>query len=47
MNNKDKIKLGSKTAKDGFRNEEHVITKFNNWKRDKDAKQWLKIRIMI
>lgn len=26
-----KVKLGSKTAKDGFRNEQHISDKFNDW----------------
>lgn len=38
-----KIKLGSQTAKNGFRNEEDIIIKFNNWKRDSDAQNWLTI----
>lgn len=33
--------LGSKTAKDGFRNEDSIRDKFNNWQADDDAKQWL------
>ncbi len=33
--------LGSETAKGGFRNEENVINKFNNWKKDKIAQDWL------
>ncbi len=37
----EKQELGSKTAKDGFRNEEAVVTKFNNWKIDNDAQNWL------
>ena len=32
---------GSNTAKNGFRNEHDVISKFNNWKKDKDAQNWL------
>jgi hypothetical protein len=40
---KKMIMLGSSTAKAGFANEKVVITKFNNWKKDKDAKEWLKI----
>ncbi len=36
-------KLGSKTAKDGFKNEKDVVEKFNNWKNDKVAQEWLKI----
>jgi hypothetical protein len=43
MNNEDKVKLGSETAKNGFRNEEDVIIKFNNWETDKGAKEWLKV----
>jgi len=42
MNKKDLIKLGSKTAKGGFKNEKDVITRFNDWKNDKVAKEWLK-----
>ncbi|MAH07254.1 type II restriction endonuclease [Candidatus Pacearchaeota archaeon] len=33
--------FGSETAKGGFRNEEEVISKFNNWKKDKVAQEWL------
>lgn len=36
-------KLGSATARGGFRNEDAVIDKFNSWKTDKDAQEWLKI----
>lgn len=39
----DKIKLGSKIAKDGFKNERHISEKFNNWESDLEAKEWLKI----
>ena len=35
--------MGSETAKGGFRNEEDIIRKFNNWKRDEDSQKWLKI----
>lgn len=35
------VERGSQTAKDGFRNEDDVIKKFNNWKKDKDAQAWL------
>jgi R.HinP1I restriction endonuclease len=38
-----KQKLGSKTAKQGFQNEKDIVSKFNNWKTDSDAKSWLKI----
>ncbi|WP_337904553.1 hypothetical protein, partial [Mesomycoplasma ovipneumoniae] len=39
----DKVKLGSKTAKDGFRNEQHIADKFNDWQNDDEAKEWLTI----
>ena len=39
----DLVKLGSDTAKNGFKNEEDIINKFNNWKFDSDAQKWLKI----
>ncbi len=35
------IALGSKTAKGGFSNEKDVIERFNNWKSDKVAQEWL------
>lgn len=35
------IEKGSQTAKDGFRNEDDIVRKFNNWKTDKDAQKWL------
>ncbi len=34
---------GSQIAKGGFQNEQSVADKFNDWKNDKDAKEWLKI----
>jgi hypothetical protein len=37
----NKIERGSQTAKDGFRNEDDIVIKFNNWKKDKDAQAWL------
>lgn len=37
------IKLGSQTAKGGFRNEDDIVRKFNDWKNDEDAQKWLKI----
>lgn len=39
----DLFKLGSLTAKNGFRNEDNIIRKFNNWQTDVDAQQWLQI----
>ena len=32
---------GSQTARDGFRNEDDIIEKFNNWQKDKVAQSWL------
>jgi len=43
MAKKKLIKLGSKTAKSGFKNERDIAKKFNNWKDDKDSQEWLKI----
>ncbi len=40
-NPKQMIALGSKTAKGGFRNEQDVINRFNNWQKDKVAQEWL------
>lgn len=37
------FELGSQTAKGGFANEKIICGKFNNWKKDKEAQQWLKI----
>ena len=39
----DKTELGSKTAKGGFANEKAICKKFNAWKKDKEAQEWLKI----
>jgi len=39
MNKKELF--GSETAKNGFRNEDDVIAKFNNWKKDQIAQKWL------
>lgn len=41
MTKKDLVKLGSDTAKNGFKNERDVIDKFNNWEKDKTAQKWL------
>ncbi len=35
------IERGSQTAKDGFRNEDDIVKKFNNWKKNKEAQAWL------
>ncbi len=37
----DLVERGSQTAKNGFRNEDDIVKKFNNWKKDKDAQTWL------
>ncbi|MGE3466838.1 MAG: type II restriction endonuclease [Pyrinomonadaceae bacterium] len=37
-----KAELGSTTAKNGFKNENEIRDKFNNWKLDVDARVWLK-----
>jgi len=37
------IRLGSETARGGFRNEDDIVLKFNNWKTDIDSKKWLNI----
>lgn len=38
----NKIKLGSQTAKNGFKNEAFVIAIFNDWKNEILAQKWLK-----
>lgn len=38
----EKQAKGSKTAKDGFKNEDFVIQCFNNWENNKLAQNWLK-----
>ena len=35
------MELGSRTAKNGFRNEDEIRDKFNNWQTDTDARDWL------
>ena len=40
---RDKIRLGSRTAKRGFETERNVVDKFNNWRDDEDAQQWFTI----
>ncbi|MDW5299428.1 MAG: type II restriction endonuclease [Sedimentibacter sp.] len=34
---------GSQTAKNGFKNEDDIVAKFNDWKKDKDAQSWLTV----
>ena len=36
-----KVELGSRTAKDGVRNEDEIRDKFKGWKSDSDARAWL------
>lgn len=43
MDKFDLITLGSETAKNGFRNERDIVSKFNNWVEDEDAQKWLEI----
>jgi len=37
----DLVQKGSQTAKNGFKNEQEICDKFNNWKEDIEAKNWL------
>jgi hypothetical protein len=37
----DLVEKGSQTAKNGFRNEDDIVKKFNEWEIDKDAQNWL------
>lgn len=39
----DLVQKGSQTAKNGFKNEQDICDKFNNWKNDIEAKNWLLI----
>jgi len=43
MNKKDLIKWGSETAGGGFRNEDDIVRKFNDWEKDEDDQKWLVI----
>lgn len=38
-----KVERGSQTAKNGFKNENEIRDKFNNWKADPDAQAWLAV----
>jgi len=40
--NKEQLR-GSQTAKNGFLNEDDIVSKFNNWNIDEDAQKWLLI----
>lgn len=35
--------LGSRIAKEGFKNEDDIVRKLNNWQIDDEAKEWLQI----
>lgn len=39
----EKSEIGSATAKGGFRNEDKIRDKFNNWDTDQNSKAWLKV----
>ncbi|MDH2924028.1 R.HinP1I restriction endonuclease [Nicoletella semolina] len=39
----DLIKLGSKTARNGFKNERDIANRFNHWEQYLEAQEWLKI----
>lgn len=39
----ERQQLGSQTARNGFRNEDDVVNKFNNWQNDIEARIWLQI----
>ncbi len=39
----NKTELGSRTAKGGFANEKDICKKFNTWKKDTEAQDWLQI----
>lgn len=38
-----KAELGSQTARNGFKNEKDICSKFENWRNDEEAKKWLLI----
>lgn len=43
MTKKKLVQLGSRTAKKGFKGERDIVKKFNHWRSDADAQEWLKI----
>ena len=43
MDKKHLVKLGSQTAKGGFKNETDVMNRFNTWQKDKIAQRWLEV----
>lgn len=42
MDDKLAQELGSRTAKNGFRNEDDVVARFNDWESDLTARAWLR-----
>jgi len=42
MTKNNLVKMGSQTARGGFKNEKDVIKRFNNWEKDEVAQKWLK-----
>lgn len=43
MSKEDLVLRGSKTARDGFKNERDIAEKFNNWESDAEAREWLEM----
>lgn len=39
----DLVQRGSQTARDGFKNEQDIAERFNNWQFDREAQAWLVI----
>lgn len=37
------IELGSQTARNGFKNEQDIVERFNHWQQHSEAQDWLKI----
>lgn len=37
------IELGSQTARNGFKNEQDIVDRFNHWQQHSEAQDWLKI----
>ena len=43
----DLVKLGSQTAKNGFKNEKDIAEKFNQWKKDYGCLLWAMQSIIL
>lgn len=39
----DLVQRGSQTARDGFKNEQDIAERFNDWQFDREAQAWLMI----